>query len=87
MEGRSFDHSTFYRYRCRELSNHYIVMVVQRSAYNDADANLTYDFEATFQSILILAEYFDVIIQETYQSQPNGSDQQELNVDIVEVGK
>src|SRR5690242_18162174 len=61
---------------------HYIVIEIQGTAYNQPQAYLSHDLKLTGQSLFILFKYFDIIIQEANQSQPNGREQDEPDIYI-----
>ena len=53
-------------------------------ADDDADAHLSHDLELAFEPLLVVAEDLDVVVQEAQQPQPDGRNDHQLNVDVVQ---
>ncbi len=87
FEGRCLYNTFLDRYWIGKLSYHYAIVKVQCSTYYYPNDNLTHNLEPTCKSILIFPKYFDIIIQKAYSAQPNGSNQQKNDVNIIDIGK
>ena len=56
----------------------------QHKSYDKADTNLSDDFVFAFQSLLIAAEYLDIIVHSTKEPQPNSGDDHQYQIDVTQ---
>ena len=55
-----------------------------RRADDDAQPDLAHDLKAALEPLLVVAEDLDVVVQPADQPQPDGRDDHQLDVDVVE---
>ena len=65
------------------LTNHGIGTQPERQSHDEPDTHLSHNLIFTFQAIFVAAEYLDVIIKESQESQPQRSDNHQDKIDIT----
>ena len=65
------------------LSDHHVGTQPERQTHDKADTHLTYNLVFTLQSVFVAAEYLDIIIEESKESQPDRSGNHEDNVGVA----
>ena len=81
-------HRTGYPLFDRDLFfDHHLWVEEQDSADDDTKDHLAEHFEDAPQSLFILLEYLDVVVQESDEAHPYRGDHEQLDVHIVQLGK
>ena len=55
----------------------------KRQAHNQTDRHLSYNLILSFQTFLVAAEDFNVVVEEAQEAQPNGGADHEQQVDVA----
>ena len=69
------------------LSDDNILREAHNRSYDNAETDLTDNLEFTLQTLFVVAEYLDVVIQKADGTAPYGRDNHQQYVDIVEARK
>ena len=56
---------------------------VQDASHNNAQSNLSHYFEFSLESFFVFFKYFDIIVNKSYNSQPDGSNEHENDIGVI----
>ena len=66
------------------LADDHLRAEVERQSHDEAQAHLADDFELAVQAFLVLLEYLDIVVRKAQRTQPDGGDEHQQHVDIVQ---
>ena len=55
----------------------------ERQAHNESNADLTYNLVLALQTVLVLAENLDIVVEEAEEAQPDGGADHQQQVDVA----
>ena len=70
---------------CHLFADYNLLREAHHSTYNHSQTYLSHNLELTLQAIFVVAEGLDVVVQKTERTEPNGRDNHQLNVDVVQL--
>ncbi len=69
------------------VSYHHIIVKIERSGNYETKHYLTHDLEPACQSLFVLEENLDIVVNKSDHPQPYGRDDHQDDVNIVQLGK
>ena len=82
----------FLRYLCylwliQRLAHNGIGTQPQRQTYDETDTHLSHNLPFTFQTVFVTTEDLDIVIEESQESQPNGSNDHQDDVNVSDTAE